>query len=665
MKKNILTIKTISKFSLTYFFEGEKKNEDYLDLWYYFWNNIFSENPIYYWLKVNSNIFLDNIPKAKEIWKSIQKTRITSLELFYMYNILNESLNIINSILIDWNINLVRWITHKNSSFNSEIVDYNILEWGYAKFLIKILTEITSKIDFSDKKLIIFDLFWPGEIIQAIILTDLLKKKNPSLKVLLNFENANEQFDFESFINESIANGSYMYFRDIDFINFHRWNLLNFIDSYKNNWKIINILVNNWKEFFLNKLKSEEIELQDSFEKTLYNSWNSKKIFWKKYINIRMYPFKCYWGACFFCTINNWNENKFPHNNKEILKIYVDLVINYIRKEKIFYINFIDEAIYPDILEYFVDKVLEFWIKINYNFRTRFDKKFQDNNFLEKLYLSWARYCWIWLESASARVNLMFNKWDSLWIKEKLEIIKNFENKWISIHNYSIIWFPWETKGEILLTFKFLCNNIDKLKYYTCTPNIFGLMKGSYIYNNPNIFSIEIDQEKWKLIWDFTFKSEKRDWIFLRKITDNINKRQFTRYLDNINPRDFWEFIDRTWIFYYLKLIYKENPYLYPFKIIEWILSKWKKDLHKIKFKKTDFFSLYKGVKWENILFSFITYNSLILKKEEVDFLNNFNEDVNIWKNINLYHIWGDFLDFIIKNFIISNYEEDFRYIYN
>jgi hypothetical protein len=66
---------------------------------------------------------------------------------------------------------------------------------------------------------------------------------------------------------------------------------------------------------------------------------------------------------------------------------------------------------------------------------------------------------------------------------------------------------------------------------------------------------------------------KKRDFDFLFKLLNEVNKRQFTRYLEYIHPRDFWDFIDRTGIYYHFKVLYKKNPYLAPFKTRDQILS--------------------------------------------------------------------------------------------
>lgn len=123
-----------------------------------------------------------------------------------------------------------------------------------------------------------------------------------------------------------------------------------------------------------------------------------------------MYPFKCYYNACFFCTINHGNEAYFPHQNKQELCKYVDTVLDFIENESIGNVNFIDEAIYPDALVYFMEKVLERKLKFVYRFRARFEKLFLDSEIVKKLYITGARYIGIGLESASPRVNAFVNK---------------------------------------------------------------------------------------------------------------------------------------------------------------------------------------------------------------------------------------------------------------
>jgi hypothetical protein len=200
----------------------------------------------------------------------------------------------------------------------------------------------------------VFDVFWPGEIAQGILVSEYFKKKYPKIRFLLNFENANEQFDFEAYVKKDV-NENHTYFQNIDYINVFKGNLHHFLDGGSTS----NLFINNGTQFFITKSPVESVNVRESFLENLRNTGlNVKKIFGMRYVNLRMYPFKCYYNACHFCTINHGNDYVFPHNDIPLVKEYVDHIIEFIKKEKVVYLNFIDEAIHPEILEYFVDTVL-------------------------------------------------------------------------------------------------------------------------------------------------------------------------------------------------------------------------------------------------------------------------------------------------------------------
>jgi len=665
-KNDIFTIRAIGKCSFWYFHQDANVSWwNSLDLWAYFWNHIFDEKFLEKY-KDNTrsiDIFINKLGTARTFASRITEEEITSLELLFIYNIFTEILSWLNSILMDWNIHLVKWVTHKSNGYNCEKINLGII-WlpDGENFLKNLIYEKLDESDFSWISTVVFDIFWPGEIAQGILVATYLKQKYPKIGFILNFENANEQFDFEAYVKKDV-NKNYLYFREIDYINAFKGNLRHLLGE----GNLSNLFINNEDRFFITKSTTENVSVKESFLEELRNTkLNVKKIFGMRYVNLRMYPFKCYYNACYFCTINHGNDYTFPHNNIALVKEYVDSIIEFIKKERVIYINFIDEAIHPEILEYFVDSILSEWLKIVYRFRARFDKKFQNEDFIKKLAVSGARYCGIWLESWSPRMNILFNKGDiGISLQDKLDIIKKFDLYDIPFHNYSIMGFPWEEREESFMTLKFLCNNIDKLDYYTCTPNIYWLMKWSYIYNNPEKFNIEILEEG-ELIEDFLYMWKKRDFNFLFKLLNEVNKRQFTRYLEHISPRDFWEFIDRTGIFYHFKVLYRKNPYLYPFRMKEKIVSLDKDTIYKMKFKITKFFIIFSD--WLNntyTIYSFITFQYLLINIEEKVFINWYNEKKSIIENINWKNIGDHFIKFLLNNFILSNYEEDFRSIYN
>ena len=308
-------------------------------------------------------------------------------------------------------------------------------------------------------------------------------------------------------------------------------------------------------------------------------------------------------------------------------------------------------------------------MNIIYQFRTRFDKLYTKEN-CELLYKSWARYCWIWLESASDRINEeIWNKWlKNISLKEKIKIINNFDKAWISFHNYSIIWFPSETESESILTYNFIIKNIQFFNHYTATPNIFWLMKWSYIYNNKEKYWIQIDNKKENLLnlnFDFSYLDwKKRDINLYNKMVKNIHYEQFLPWLkwnkdfdsSNFFPKDFWDYIDRSSFFYKMKLIYKNNPYIEYKNINNKII---KEDLDN-KLKSKFNISLWINIYFEDEkiikIYDWINFLWFSLDLEYKNFFLNFNEEKSLENNLEINWIKKDkeFIDFLISNRIIT-----------
>jgi hypothetical protein len=187
-------------------------------------------------------------------------------------------------------------------------------------------------------------------------------------------------------------------------------------------------------------------------------------------------------------------------------------------------------------------------------------------------------------------------------------------------------------------------------------------MKGSVVHNNPEKFGIEIIEANGDLIGNYLENGKPRNIAALYQLTDAVNKQQFTRYLDNVNPRDFWDFIDRVGIFYYFKSVYQKNPYLFPFSHIQKLLENEKLTYLTRKFKKTNFFTISRE---NRILFSFITYKQISLSEDEKNFLEKYDENKTLQENIGNLSLSKDFIPFLLRNFILSNHEEDARTLYN
>lgn len=640
MALNLFTIKTVGKLNFSAFSSENNSSQNVYELWGVFWKDYLNGNVAYF----SQNEEKNTLPKTLidglscVIW-NLFTPQANALDIFFIYNVLQEIAQIYKKILPWWDFHYANGITSKWNDFSPEKIDYSLLQ-SPDHFLQNLISRLLEGVKREDNQPIVIEIFWPTEFTQAVYVAAYFKKNYQGCKVFLSLEKLNEQFSPSSLL-DSITTNSPKSLEIFDFISVQKWDIENF----------------SWE------LPSLEEKASLSPQEFVRKQAKYGNFFWKNVLYTRMYPFRCFWNACFFCTINDGNDNAFPNSDVESVFPFVDAHIQYLVSAKVDYVSFLDEAIHPRVLQYFVEQILKKWIKISYLFRMRYEQVLLDEEFVSKLALSGAKFCWIWLEAASHRMAKMYNKWEIFSLWEKFKVAELFDTYNIHLHNYSIYGFPWETKEEMLLTFKFLCSCIEKFKYYTCTPNIYGLMRGSYIYKNQEKFELTL---VWTspddvVILDFAYRWIVRDNTFIRKLISQTHRKQFTSFLDIPNPTDFWLFIDRTGIFYWFKALFEENPYLFRFKKLQAWKNLWFDFLTSKCYKKTSYFVL---DSWF-FLKSYITNRYRVLWKEISSFLSWYDEKISLKENLYGYHFTQEEILFLIENVILSCHEEEFRSIYN
>lgn len=169
----------------------------------------------------------------------------------------------------------------------------------------------------------------------------------------------------------------------------------------------------------------------------------------------------------------------------------------------------------------------------------------------------------------------MINKGNELSLTKKTEIIENFERAGIPFHNYAILGLPGERQDEMYETYLFLSKNVRERDNYTCSPNVFGLNKGSVYEKNGEKFGLEaktsapVSKTSLKLRVEMA-----RTALFSeaqRQFALEIHRQQFLEFCSKeltggAMPRDFWDFVDRTGLFYHLKSFSRESPYRKPLR---------------------------------------------------------------------------------------------------
>lgn len=189
--------------------------------------------------------------------------------------------------------------------------------------------------------------------------------------------------------------------------------------------------------------------------------------------NLKLNPnTACYWNKCTFCGINK--KYKFISNSESIA---LEDKIEHIKKmvsNDILYYWFEDEAIEPNLLEEFADKLLEENIAIFWQARSRIDIRYNDI-LAKKLYKAGLREIRFGLESANRRILGLMNKFpDDVSLETVENIVRMFTTSGVQVHFPMIVGYPSETLQERIDTYKYLI--YLKEKYVKVSFNINVLM---------------------------------------------------------------------------------------------------------------------------------------------------------------------------------------------
>lgn len=612
------------------FFKDEWSKR-YVDLWIVFWQWLLDNNSEY----SNNDIFSINteditnieLEQATTLFSNNREHILSPLELVFVSTIFNSRINSFNLAHKERKLSLSEWLSYFLNKFDSGEIEVWILQDflnnkqdKISSFLINTFDKILP----SNKCICIFEFFWPSELMQILLLGKYAKSLWHT--VILSAAKWNEQTDFTRWIDAFINNTFIFDYIDY-FIPYQDYEKsLRILKKYllkPNNIKegdLENIVYkkNDWNLIYIKPKEISEEELYDNFIWYYYRDdfyLNN----WKKTVFLRLTPYKCYWSWCYFCTINSSHLYKY-NNNKS--KAYIYKLLDFVEKNNIDSVIFGDEAIFPEDIILLSNEIIKRKLKFIYRLRTRFDRKYT-NEICKLFYKSWMRFCGIWLECYSDRINEMINKWN-IWIKEKQKIIDAFNLAWIPFHNYSIIWFPNETAEEMYQTYIFLKNNIEYNNNYTCTPNTFWLNYWSYIGNHPNLFWIKIVNNKLELSNSLKLRIDyKKDLklILLRKrFLKDIHAKQFLSFykinkFKIVDPELFWAFIDRSGIFYRIKLFSNESIFRKTGKYLESLSNKKYESLINNKYILFKYIKIYPTQKEYNEWFNYWSWESVFLPK--------------------------------------------------
>ncbi len=242
------------------------------------------------------------------------------------------------------------------------------------------------------------------------------------------------------------------------------------------------------------KLLKNELELLEFIEKKKidHNKLNFNTILDFNIYNLRDYftpevviPLKtsstCYWQKCTFCT--HFSRTRYYEFPLEQIKKSIKL-----SKKK--YVFFIDDMIHKKrLLE--IAKVMR-PLKVKWEAQLKPTKEL-DYKTLKTLKDSGLTAVLWGVESGCERILRLMNKGTNK--NDITKVLKDSHKAGIKNVIFIMIGFPSETKEEFLQTIDFLKSNSENIDLVS--TSVFGLQRGSIVYNEPQKFGItEIREEK-------------------------------------------------------------------------------------------------------------------------------------------------------------------------
>lgn len=445
----------------------------------------------------------------------------------YCFKVYFFILSIFNKINKDYAITLPYGIffNHPVESIERFISDdKNILN--------KIFYEIVNNNKFfEDNNKYVFRIYWENESYVVLLLAYMMRKKFSKIEISIDLGNVNEQVDFSFWKKHPLIN--------------------KYIDNFEN-------------VYHHEGLQNES---NNSNRAVIYYN-NHKKLV------TRLFDTRCYWSKCSFCSINSrfTSEKKVENLNEYAIK-NVDKFISDIKENKdLSSLTFMDEAIEASVLIYFAAQLLKHKIDIKWNARSRISDKFTVDN-CRILAESGIGFLGFGLESVNQRVLKLMNKREREYsIAELNNIFENCDKTGVNIHAYFMIGFPSETKQEINETLEFIDCQLKSRKYFTYSANVFYLMKGSYIYKNPEKYNIRIDDKHEDVkLSNINFIDNNQGEKYTRDELTYLSRKTYSKLFfkeKDLNYTtiqigyNFWDFLDRTGLFYEHKLVNSYNPYL-------------------------------------------------------------------------------------------------------
>lgn len=242
-----------------------------------------------------------------------------------------------------------------------------------------------------------------------------------------------------------------------------------------------------------------------------FSIWDLDEYFTPKSIIPLKLTSTCYYKQCAFCS----HFTNIPYSESELENLK-KTIISF--KQKIFFL--IDDMIPKKRLLEFAEMIKP--LNCHWICQLRPTKEW-DFETLKKLRESGLILIMWGVESGSQRILNLIRKGTR--VEDISIVLENSFKSGISNVVYTLVGFPTETKEEFLETLKFLESNKEYIDLVS--PTVFGLHRGTYIYNNPEKYGLKIfEEERTVLEPKITYE-----------VTSGLSQKEATRLKDRHKKR--------------------------------------------------------------------------------------------------------------------------------
>lgn len=371
----------------------------------------------------------------------------------------------------------------------------NILELrkylaGTSTLMHNLLNNLPSINELTSYKYIGFSISYNSQVIPALIISNIIKGKNPNIKILFGgsfFYNYFNEF-FNVFINFDI----------IDYVIIGRGE------------SVIKDIILFGNDYIESNTDYETTNVNQRLYISTYNVVNEAVVYEPYFddIDFEIYPTpekafpymirsSCYYGKCKFCNGDKLSQNDI---RKDVSKSFekMEHISNRIGIKNVY---LVDAALSPrDFVKISEIKTPP---SIRWIANARFDKPLADEKLMQRLYTNGCKMLRFGLESGSQYVLNLMNKGTNVKIAE--DILKYSSNAGIQNHLYIMLGYPGETDIHRDETLEFLRRNKEYIASYSIS--FFQPIPNTPIYDELKLLISRNSDDEYSEMIDYIYKN--------------------------------------------------------------------------------------------------------------------------------------------------------------